>query len=206
MQGAEEASCQHLLLFSATVNFVCQSIPSHTTSDVILLSFRFSCHTFAWIENTYLIMSLTSCSNLAPLHYQCNNVFFLQDRYVCAVTRDVLGNSVPCAVLRPSWVCLPPFWHSDDISSLLGLWGHNWNSLSCVQGYCGNSGVCGEVNQEGHDWSCDWRPTVQQRHHTTAEGMCVFCVEVGGVHSQNQEVYDFELFHGFQKLCLVHWI
>lgn len=26
----------------------------------------------------------------------------LQDRYVCAVTRDVLGNSVPCAVLRPS--------------------------------------------------------------------------------------------------------
>ncbi|KAK5855625.1 hypothetical protein PBY51_007287 [Eleginops maclovinus] len=25
-----------------------------------------------------------------------------QDRYVCAVTRDVLGNSVPCAVLRPS--------------------------------------------------------------------------------------------------------
>uniref|UniRef100_A0A3P9MH11 Nitric oxide synthase-interacting protein n=1 Tax=Oryzias latipes TaxID=8090 RepID=A0A3P9MH11_ORYLA len=25
-----------------------------------------------------------------------------QDRYVCAVTRDALGNSVPCAVLRPS--------------------------------------------------------------------------------------------------------
>lgn len=25
-----------------------------------------------------------------------------QERYVCAVTRDVLGNSVPCAVLRPS--------------------------------------------------------------------------------------------------------
>ncbi|XP_060945679.1 nitric oxide synthase-interacting protein [Limanda limanda] len=25
-----------------------------------------------------------------------------QDRYVCAVTRDVLANSVPCAVLRPS--------------------------------------------------------------------------------------------------------
>ncbi|XP_061081313.1 nitric oxide synthase-interacting protein [Conger conger] len=25
-----------------------------------------------------------------------------QDRYVCAVTRDTLGNSVPCAVLRPS--------------------------------------------------------------------------------------------------------
>ncbi|EMP41811.1 Nitric oxide synthase-interacting protein [Chelonia mydas] len=25
-----------------------------------------------------------------------------QDRYVCAVTRDMLGNSVPCALLRPS--------------------------------------------------------------------------------------------------------
>ncbi|XP_069461270.1 nitric oxide synthase-interacting protein [Ambystoma mexicanum] len=25
-----------------------------------------------------------------------------QDRYICAVTRDMLGNSVPCAVLRPS--------------------------------------------------------------------------------------------------------
>lgn len=25
-----------------------------------------------------------------------------QDRYICAVTRDILGNSVPCAVLRPS--------------------------------------------------------------------------------------------------------
>ncbi|XP_042201075.1 nitric oxide synthase-interacting protein [Callorhinchus milii] len=25
-----------------------------------------------------------------------------QERYVCAVTRDVLGNSLPCAVLRPS--------------------------------------------------------------------------------------------------------
>ncbi|KAM9783936.1 nitric oxide synthase-interacting protein [Syngnathus typhle] len=25
-----------------------------------------------------------------------------QDRYVCAVTKDILGNSVPCAVLRPS--------------------------------------------------------------------------------------------------------
>lgn len=25
-----------------------------------------------------------------------------QDRYICAVTHDMLGNSVPCAVLRPS--------------------------------------------------------------------------------------------------------
>ena len=27
-------------------------------------------------------------------------------RYMCAVTRDVLGNSVPCAVLRPTYVHL----------------------------------------------------------------------------------------------------
>lgn len=25
-----------------------------------------------------------------------------QERYVCAVTKDTLGNSVPCSVLRPS--------------------------------------------------------------------------------------------------------
>uniref|UniRef100_H3CB92 Nitric oxide synthase-interacting protein n=2 Tax=Tetraodon nigroviridis TaxID=99883 RepID=H3CB92_TETNG len=29
-------------------------------------------------------------------------LFLLQERYVCAVTRDALGNSVPCAVLRSS--------------------------------------------------------------------------------------------------------
>ncbi|XP_005991006.1 nitric oxide synthase-interacting protein [Latimeria chalumnae] len=29
-----------------------------------------------------------------------------QDRYMCAVTHDVLGNSVPCAVLRPSGVAV----------------------------------------------------------------------------------------------------
>ncbi|XP_059203918.1 nitric oxide synthase-interacting protein [Centropristis striata] len=39
-----------------------------------------------------------------PLDPSLDRVALLtrQDRYVCAVTRDVLGNSVPCAVLRPS--------------------------------------------------------------------------------------------------------
>ncbi|XP_066564943.1 nitric oxide synthase-interacting protein isoform X1 [Amia ocellicauda] len=39
-----------------------------------------------------------------PLNASLNRVGLLtrQDRYVCAVTRDTLGNSVPCAVLRPS--------------------------------------------------------------------------------------------------------
>ncbi|KAM9346449.1 nitric oxide synthase-interacting protein [Symphorus nematophorus] len=39
-----------------------------------------------------------------PLDASLDRVALLtrQDRYVCAVTRDVLGNSVPCAVLRPS--------------------------------------------------------------------------------------------------------
>lgn len=39
-----------------------------------------------------------------PLDPSLDRVALLtrQDRYVCAVTRDILGNSVPCAVLRPS--------------------------------------------------------------------------------------------------------
>ncbi|XP_044038687.1 nitric oxide synthase-interacting protein isoform X2 [Siniperca chuatsi] len=39
-----------------------------------------------------------------PLDSSLDRVALLtrQDRYVCAVTRDTLGNSVPCAVLRPS--------------------------------------------------------------------------------------------------------
>ncbi|XP_068173485.1 nitric oxide synthase-interacting protein [Antennarius striatus] len=39
-----------------------------------------------------------------PLDSSLDRVALLtrQDRYVCAVTRDVLGNSVPCAVLKPS--------------------------------------------------------------------------------------------------------
>lgn len=41
-----------------------------------------------------------------PLDSSLDRVALLtrQDRYVCAVTRDVLGNSVPCCVLRPSGV------------------------------------------------------------------------------------------------------
>ncbi|XP_077413424.1 nitric oxide synthase-interacting protein isoform X2 [Vanacampus margaritifer] len=38
--------------------------------------------------------------HLPDLLYQA--VHYQQDRYICAVTKDVLGNSVPCAVLRPS--------------------------------------------------------------------------------------------------------
>ncbi|TNM94290.1 nitric oxide synthase-interacting protein [Takifugu rubripes] len=45
---------------------------------------------------------ITVC--FTPLDPTLSRVSLLtrQDRYVCAVTRDVLGNSVPCAVLRPS--------------------------------------------------------------------------------------------------------
>ncbi|XP_053195275.1 nitric oxide synthase-interacting protein [Scomber japonicus] len=41
-----------------------------------------------------------------PLDPSLDRVALLtrQDRYVCAVTRDVLGNSVPCAVLRQSGI------------------------------------------------------------------------------------------------------
>uniref|UniRef100_A0AAX7SCV0 Nitric oxide synthase-interacting protein n=1 Tax=Astatotilapia calliptera TaxID=8154 RepID=A0AAX7SCV0_ASTCA len=39
-----------------------------------------------------------------PLDPSLDRVALLtrQDRYICTVTKDVLGNSVPCAVLRPS--------------------------------------------------------------------------------------------------------
>uniref|UniRef100_A0A8D3AWH1 Nitric oxide synthase-interacting protein n=1 Tax=Scophthalmus maximus TaxID=52904 RepID=A0A8D3AWH1_SCOMX len=42
--------------------------------------------------------------HFTPLDPSLDRVALLtrQDRYVCAVTRDVLANSVPCAVLRPS--------------------------------------------------------------------------------------------------------
>ncbi|KAK2832729.1 hypothetical protein Q5P01_016618 [Channa striata] len=42
--------------------------------------------------------------HFTPLDPSLDRVALLtrQDRYVCAVTKDVLGNSVPCAVLRPS--------------------------------------------------------------------------------------------------------
>ncbi|XP_035254093.1 nitric oxide synthase-interacting protein [Anguilla anguilla] len=41
-----------------------------------------------------------------PLDPSLDRVALLtrQDRYVCAVTKDTLGNSLPCAVLRPSGV------------------------------------------------------------------------------------------------------
>ncbi|XP_043535609.1 nitric oxide synthase-interacting protein [Chiloscyllium plagiosum] len=42
--------------------------------------------------------------NFLPVDNKLDRVQLItrQERYVCAVTRDVLGNSVPCAVLRPS--------------------------------------------------------------------------------------------------------
>ncbi|XP_051570558.1 nitric oxide synthase-interacting protein-like isoform X3 [Myxocyprinus asiaticus] len=45
--------------------------------------------------------------HFTPLDPSLDRVALLtrQDRYVCAVTKDTLGNSVPCAVLRPSFVC-----------------------------------------------------------------------------------------------------
>ncbi|KAL0993679.1 hypothetical protein UPYG_G00111520 [Umbra pygmaea] len=42
--------------------------------------------------------------NFTPLDPSLDRVALLarQERYLCAVTKDLLGNSVPCAVLRPS--------------------------------------------------------------------------------------------------------
>lgn len=50
--------------------------------------------------------------------------------------------------------------------------------VSCVQGRCGDSGVCGEVDQKGHDWSSDGRQTFWKRHYSTAEGMWKIIITV----------------------------
>ncbi|NP_001188182.1 nitric oxide synthase-interacting protein [Ictalurus punctatus] len=51
-----------------------------------------------------LKMSELIAVRFTPLDCSLDRVALLtrQDRYVCAVTKDTLGNSVPCAVLRPS--------------------------------------------------------------------------------------------------------
>lgn len=58
------------------------------------------------------------------------------------------------------------------------------------QGGRGDHGVCGEVDQEGHDGPDDRRQTVRQRYHTTAAGECGCvgeCVEVDGVSQGHQD-------------------
>uniref|UniRef100_A0A671RF71 Nitric oxide synthase-interacting protein n=1 Tax=Sinocyclocheilus anshuiensis TaxID=1608454 RepID=A0A671RF71_9TELE len=62
-----------------------------------------------------------------PLDSSLDRVALLtrQDRYVCAVTKDTLGNSVPCAVLRPSGVvvtmeCVEKLIQKDMIDPVTG--------------------------------------------------------------------------------------
>uniref|UniRef100_A0A672QZH7 Nitric oxide synthase-interacting protein n=1 Tax=Sinocyclocheilus grahami TaxID=75366 RepID=A0A672QZH7_SINGR len=62
-----------------------------------------------------------------PLDPSLDRVALLtrQDRYVCAVTKDTLGNSVPCAVLRPSGVvvtmeCVEKLIQKDMIDPMTG--------------------------------------------------------------------------------------
>uniref|UniRef100_A0A671RFQ3 Nitric oxide synthase-interacting protein n=1 Tax=Sinocyclocheilus anshuiensis TaxID=1608454 RepID=A0A671RFQ3_9TELE len=62
-----------------------------------------------------------------PLDPSLDRVALLtrQDRYVCAVTKDTLGNSVPCAVLRPSGVvvtmeCVEKLIQKDMIDPVTG--------------------------------------------------------------------------------------
>uniref|UniRef100_A0A673NP38 Nitric oxide synthase-interacting protein n=1 Tax=Sinocyclocheilus rhinocerous TaxID=307959 RepID=A0A673NP38_9TELE len=62
-----------------------------------------------------------------PLDSSLDRVALLtrQDRYVCAVTKDTLGNSVPCAVLKPSGVvvtmeCVEKLIQKDMIDPVTG--------------------------------------------------------------------------------------
>ena len=42
---------------------------------------------------------------LAPNDEKGKSIISRKMRYICPITRDVLGNSVPCAVLKPTSVC-----------------------------------------------------------------------------------------------------
>ncbi len=103
-----------------------------------------------------------------------------QDRYVCAVTKDTLGNSVPCAVLRSSWVWLSNCLFSKNWSDFIHF--HTFRpcphfSFSLflfplsLKWSRSHYGVCGEAHTERHDWSSDWRQTERKGHHTPSEGV-----------------------------------
>ncbi|KAE8593722.1 hypothetical protein XENTR_v10019286 [Xenopus tropicalis] len=68
-----------------------------------------------------------------------------QDRYVCAVTRDMLGNSVPCAVLRPSGAvvtmeCVEKLIKKDMIDPISGDKLHERDIIMLQRGGTGFSG------------------------------------------------------------------
>lgn len=65
--------------------------------------------------------------------------------------------------------------------------------VSCVQGRCGDAGVCGEVDQKGHDWSSDGRQTFWKRHYSTAEGMWKIIITVFFFKKRISNVYFWTL-------------
>ena len=60
-----------------------------------------------------------------------DDLIFLQARYMCPVTHDVLGNSIPCAVLKTTYVhktlCTL---HHNDIMLLIGATLLPWSVLT----------------------------------------------------------------------------
>ncbi len=127
-----------------------------------------------------------------------------QDRYVCAVTKDTLGNSVPCAVLRPSWVWLLNCLFTKTWSDFIHF--HTFRPcphfFSCLSLKWSRShyGVCGKARTERHDWSNDWRQTERKGHHTPSEGVYEIHKECLNV---LQSVYDVCLcsLAGWDWLC-----
>lgn len=52
------------------------------------------------------------------------------NRYMCAVTHDVLSNSVPCAVLRPTYVKTKKIFHFNTIiTNELFQWRYCYNGM-----------------------------------------------------------------------------
>lgn len=79
-------------------------IPSLTPEAKPTLLKKPSKTVFCPMSGHPLKMSDLISVRFTPLDPSLDRVALLtrQDRYVCAVTKDTLGNSVPCAVLRPS--------------------------------------------------------------------------------------------------------
>ncbi|XP_026871478.2 nitric oxide synthase-interacting protein [Electrophorus electricus] len=94
-----------------------------------------------------LKMSELITVSFTPLDSSLDRVALLtrQDRYVCAVTKDTLGNSVPCAVLRPSGAvvtveCVEKLIRKDMTDPVSG---HKLKEKDIIVLQRGGTGFCG---------------------------------------------------------------
>lgn len=90
---------------------------------------------------------------LAPVEEKEKSLIARRERFICPVTHDVLGNSVPCAVLRPSgdvvtMTCVEKFIKKDWICPITGNKLKEKDIIQLKRGGTGYSAV-GEKELEG---------------------------------------------------------